>query len=238
MKPLFLVLFLKASVLVFSQNGEKNFIDQNYIEVTGKAEMNIAPDLIYLNIVLSDKDNKNKQSLEEIEKSMMSALKGIGIDISKDLSVKDLASNFKSYWIGKTDVILTKEYELIIHDTRTLQKVYFEFQKIGISNVTIDKLDHTKLEQFRKEVKINAVKAAKEKATYLASSLNQTIGKAIYILEIDDPYLYRALAEKVSGVNVRVRGATSATSGDSALPDMEFEKINLQFSILARFELK
>ena len=58
----------------FSQNGENNFIDQNYIEVTGRAEMEIVPDLIYLNIVLSDKDNKNKQSPEEIDRSMTGKL--------------------------------------------------------------------------------------------------------------------------------------------------------------------
>ena len=83
MKHLILGLFLIASLTVFSQNGEKNFIDQNYIEVTGKAEMDIIPDLIYLNIILSDKDNKNKQSLDEIDKSMISKFTEIGIDINK-----------------------------------------------------------------------------------------------------------------------------------------------------------
>ena len=38
-----------------AQTGEKNFIDQNYIEVTGTAEMEIVPDEIYLKIVLSEK---------------------------------------------------------------------------------------------------------------------------------------------------------------------------------------
>ena len=47
-----------------AQTGEKNFIDQNYIEVTGTAEMEIVPDEIYLKIVLSEKD-KGKKSLEK-----------------------------------------------------------------------------------------------------------------------------------------------------------------------------
>lgn len=38
-----------------AQTGEKNFIDQNYIEVTGTAEMEIVPDEIYLKIVLSER---------------------------------------------------------------------------------------------------------------------------------------------------------------------------------------
>ncbi len=74
MKILVLPALLCVSMAAFSQNGENNFIDQNYIEVTGRAEMEIVPDLIYLNIVLSDKDNKNKQSPEEIDRSMTGKL--------------------------------------------------------------------------------------------------------------------------------------------------------------------
>ena len=219
MKHLLFGLLLTISLTGFTQvqTGDKNFIDQNYIEVTGRAEMSIVPDLIYLKIIMSDKDNKNKQSLDDIEKTMISKLIDIGIDINKDLSVKDFVSNFKSYWISKTDIVLTKEYELIIHDTKTLKKVYSEFQKLGISNVTIDKLDHSKIDQFRKEVKINAIKAAKDKAEALTLSINQTIGRAIYIQELDNQYLYK-------NSNIRIRGVSSGISSESSTPELEFEE--------------
>jgi uncharacterized protein YggE len=235
MKKTLFALFLVINLLGFSQTGEKNFIDQNYIEVSGKAEMDIVPDLIYLNIILSDKDNKNKQGLDEIDKSMISKLTEIGVDVSKDLSVKDFVSNFKSYLIGKTDVVLTKQYQLIVHDTRILQKIFFEFQKLGISNINIDKLDHSKIEQYRKEVKVKAIKAAKDKAESLTSALNQAIGRAIYIQELEAPsYVNGALQGRLAGVNVRYK----LESNESSAPDIEFEKINLQYSILVRFELK
>ena len=234
MKNLLLGFLLTIPLTIYSQSGGKNFIDQNYIEVTGRAEMDIVPDLIYLKIILSDKDNKNKQSLDEIEKSMISKLSEIGIDISKDLSVKNFISNFKQYWISKTDIILTKEYQLIVHDTKTLQNVFLSFQKLGISNVSIDKLDHSKIEQFRRDVKINAIKAAKEKAEALTSSINQTIGKAIYIQELDNQNT-RITTQKSAIANSIVIGEPSSGSSQ---PDMEFEKINMQYSMLARFELK
>lgn len=238
MKQLILGLFLIASLTVFSQNGEKNFIDQNYIEVIGKAEMDIVPDLIYLKIILGDKDNKDKLSLDEIEKLMISNLTELGIDINKDLSVKDFASNFKSFWIGKADIVLTKEYQLIVHDTKTMQKVYFEFQKLGISNVSIEKLDNSKIVQFRKDVKMDAIKAAKEKAEFLTSSINQSIGRAIFIQELDNQYLSNVMSNTVSGVNVRIRGSSFLDQNESSMPDIEFEKITIEYSILVRFELK
>ena len=237
MKHLIIGLLLTFTLSAFSQSGEKNFIDQNYIEVTGKAELDIVPDLIYLKIILSEKDNKSKQSLDETEKSMISKLTEIGVDINKDLSIRDIASNFKYYWISKSDIVLSKEYQLIVPDTKTLQKVFSELQNLGISNLTIDKLDHSKIEQFRKNVKNNAIKAAKDKAESLTSTINQTIGKAIYIQELDNQYLSNALQGRLAGVNVRVRGYSSENKAES-MPDIEFEKINLQYSILVRFELK
>jgi len=237
MKKLIIGLLLTASLSALSQNAEKNFIDQNYIEVTGKAEMEIVPDLIYLNIILSEKDNKNKQSLDEIDKSLRNKLTEIGIDISKDLSVKDFSSNFKYNWINQADIILTKEYQLIVHDTRTLQKVYLELQNLGISNVSTKKIDHSKIDQYRKEVKVNAIKAAKEKAEFLCYSINQTIGKAIFIQELDNGNIMNALSARAAGVNVHLRGS-SDYQGELSTPDVEFEKLNLQYSILIRFELK
>jgi uncharacterized protein len=234
MKHLILGFLLAIPLTIFSQSSGKNFIDQNFIEVTGRAEMDIIPDMIYIKIILSDKDNKNKQSLEDIEKSMINKLKEIGIDISKDLSVKNFVSNFKQYWISKSDIILTKEYQLVVHDTKALQDVFFELQKMGISNVSIEKLDHSKIEQYRKEVKVNAIKAAKEKAEALTLSINQTIGKAIFIQELDNQNFHN-MAQKNMASNSLIR---EESSGNSAQPDMEFEKINLQYSILVRFELK
>lgn len=236
MKHLLVGLFLTFTLSAFSQVGEKNFIDQNFIEVTGKAELDIVPDLIYLKIILSEKDNKNKQSLNEIEKSMIGKLTDIGVDINKDLSIKDFASNFKNYWLSKSDIVLTKEYQLIVHETKTLQKVFFELQNLGISNLTIEKLDHSKIEKFREDVKNNAIKAAKNKAESLTSTINQSIGKAIYIQELDNHMFSNALQGRLAGVNLRVKGY--AENQDESLPDIEFEKINLQYSILVRFELK
>ena len=45
---------------------EKNFLDKPYIEVTGKADMEVTPDEIYVRIVINEKDNKGKVSVEHL----------------------------------------------------------------------------------------------------------------------------------------------------------------------------
>ena len=102
---------LLGSFVTMAQSGEKNFIDQNYIEVSGTAEMEIVPDQIYLKIVISEKD-KGKKTVEQQEKAMIAILQKLGIDVRKDLLMKDMSSNFKSYFLKKTVVQTEKEYQL------------------------------------------------------------------------------------------------------------------------------
>lgn len=234
MKKIIIAFLLTASVSAFSQSAEKNFIDQNYIEVTGVAEMEITPDLIYVDIVLSENDNKNKMSLSETESKMIVKLKEIRIDVTKDLIVRDFTSNFKDYWISKTDVMLTKEYQLLLRDAKMLQKVFTELKDLGISNLSINRFDHTRIEQFRKEVKVNAIKAAREKAGFLTLAVDQTIGKAIFIQELNADNFMNQLYRRNANVHFALKNAI----GEESESDLSVDKIKLEYSILVRFELK
>lgn len=239
MKPLLSILLLLTTCIGYAQilsnvpTGDKNFIDQNYIEVTGKSEMEISPDLIYLKILINEKDTKNKAPLVELEKSMLDKLKEIGIDIAKDLLIKDISSNFKYYWITKNEILLSKEYQLIVRDGMTASKVFIELEKIGISNISIEKLDHSNMVKFKKEVKLNAIKAAKEKAQDLAMAIGQNIGRAIHIQEQENNY-----RGSTGNSNIIIRGANSLYGSQSTEPEIDFEKIRLEYSIICKFELK
>lgn len=232
-KIIYLLLFLPCSI--FAQTGQKNFIDQNYIEVTGRSEMEITPDLIYLKIMINEKESKSKLSLSDREENMISTLKKIGIDTSRDLTIKDMSSNFKYYLLVKNDILLSKEYQLLVKDGKTASQVFIELEKIGISGVSIDRLDNSKMESYRKEVKIDAIKAAKDKAESLAIAINQSIGRAIYIQELEQNFKKGVVAASNS---IMIRGISSAVYGSNVPPDIDFEKITIEYSILCRFELK
>jgi uncharacterized protein YggE len=218
------------------QTGGKNFIDLNYIEVIGKSEMEIIPDRIYIKVNLNEKDTKNKISISELEKSMITTLQGIGIDVTKDLLIKDISSNFKYYLLTKNAILLTKEYQILVRDAKTAGQLFIDLEKIGISNVSIENLDNSNIEQFRREVKINAIKAAKDKAESLTKAVNQNIGRALYIQELDNS------SEGLRNSNsIKIRGISSGIYGSNAPSpalDFDFEKIKIEYSVLCRFELK
>ena len=86
MKKLFFALFiLAAAISLPAQAQEKNFIDQNYVEVTGSSIIKATPDIVYLNITINEKQGTGKQGLEKAEKEMVSTLKSLGIDIEKEV---------------------------------------------------------------------------------------------------------------------------------------------------------
>ncbi len=234
-KIIVLLVAILAHSVLFGQ--QKNFIDQNYIEVQGSAELEVTPDELYVVIKIHEKDKKDSQPLEQIERQMLDRLKGIGIDLQKEISVKDYVSNFKYYWLKKSDILKSKEYEIVVKDMAILGKIYSELEKIDISNIKIDRVSHSEIEKFRRQVKIDAIKIAKEKASEMTEAIGQKITKAIHIQE-NTSNLYT----NFNVANIMVQGSRSfSPSYDEDkidLPTIEFQKIKLSYSVLARFEME
>lgn len=232
MKNYLCIAIVLVGVNAFAQPATKNFIDENYIEVTGRAEMEVTPDEVYLKILINEEDYKGRSSLEELEESMLKKLREIGLDLSEDVVIKDIASNFKNYWVLNKKIYTMKEYEVLCRNASTAGKVFRELEVLGISNISIDRIEHSEIEKFRKEVKVMAIRAAREKAVDLAGAIDQSIGKAIHIQELD--WGLRTVAQPMSA-NIMIRGTASQTP--EPLPEIEFEKIKLEYTISAKFQL-
>lgn len=234
MKNIFLAIFVLSTIVGFGQAGQKNFIDQNYIEVVGSSKREVTPNKIYLSVQINEKDNKGKVSLEELETKMLQKLQELGLDLEKQVSIKDLGSNFQFYLLLKTNVYTSKSYEILVYDGETAGKVIVELAKQDISNISVSKLEHSDIENITLEVKQEAIKNAQTKAKNLVSALDQEIGKAIHIQEFDDPEdLYDALQGRVVGVRIRGYAASEA-----ALPSLNFESITIESRILVKFILE
>ncbi len=232
MKKLIIICCLISFTSILSQSGSKNFIDQNYIEITGTTETELTPDEIFLSIIINEKDKKGKISVEYQETIMIKKLKQLGIDLKKDFKVKDYSSNYKFYFLKKTDILKSKKYQLTVHDGFTLGKVFQALESIEISNVSIERVSHSKIEEHRRKAKINALKVAKQKALDYAQAINQNIGNALFIQEINRNPRPQYLNQ------IAIRGLASSKYEPETVNDIEFEKIKIYVSVLARFALK
>jgi len=236
MKQILLFLTLLLSLPAFGQTGQKNFIDQNYIEVKGTSEIEVSPDKIFINIIINEKEHKGK-TVNDVEKLMVEKLTAIGIDIQKQLSIRDFVSNLKNNWILKSEIQSLKQYELLVKNAETVGKVFKELNNLGISSISIDRLENTEIDKYKREAKSKAIKQAKENAETLAQGVGQEIGRALLISEEDYSQNITGMLQGIVA-GVKIEGAPSSSWNWEAAPEIEFEKIKIEYQIKVLFELK
>jgi len=233
-------IFLVCLITSFiSQAQSKNFIDQPYLEVTGSADTLIEPDEIYINIIISEKDNRDRIPVEEQETRMLASFKEIGIDIENNLSVNYMGSNFKYILLKGKEVIKTRQYVLKVKDARTAAQVFLLLEQLDISNTSIQKVNYSAINSLRNVMRNKAVANARERAIALASALQQNVGNAIHLVDIDNNNLANQLYGSqlqdvvVTGYTVKLKGLTQGSN-----PGVEFEKIKVSALVGAKFLLK
>ena len=161
---------------------------------------------------------------------MITALKSLSIDVEKDLTNSDMMSNYKFHLLKQKDVIKTKEYMLKVKDANTLNKVFIKLEDLGISNTSIDRVNHTDLENLKNMCRSKAIEKARQKAISLTKPINQTIGNAILITDNEANYV---MPYATRGVMVMMDKAE-----DNQESNIQFEKIKVETSISAKFILK
>lgn len=233
MKKYLLFFLLFPSLSVLSQT--KTFIDQPYIEVAGSADTLVTPDRIFVKIILSEKDTRDRLSVEELENKMIVALKDLSINIEENLVLSDMLSAYKIYLLKQKDIIKTKEYTLKVSNASLLSKVFVSLENIGISNVSIDKVEISTKEQIENICRSKAIENAKNKAISYTKSLNQTIGNAIFITDSEITFANQLMG-RVSGV--QIRGNNSYGKDSYEPPKIELKKILVSASVQAKFILR
>ncbi|MDR6760533.1 uncharacterized protein YggE [Flavobacterium sp. 2755] len=230
MKKLFFFLLILASITSFSQTKNEN--DKPYIEVSGQADTLVTPNKIWINVLLNEKDSKGKKSVEDLEKEMISKLKEIGIDIEKNLSVSDISSNYKYYLLKQNDIFKSKSYSILVKDAASASKVFIGLEKIGISNVRIEKIENTDEKRISLLINGKAILNAKQTAESFTKPLNQKVGNAIQITNLEN--FLNQLSGRVAGVNIKT-STTFYSEEPTNEPSIEFEKIKISSSVHVRF---
>lgn len=203
----------------------------SYIQVNGRAEREIAPDEFYLQIVINERDSKGKVSVESQQRDMIAALKRLGVNVEKQLKVANLSSEF----FKKNTSVATAKYQLQLGSSAEVGKVWQALDGLDISNVSILKVSHSQLERYKSEVRVEAMRNAKQNAATLAEAIGQTIGKCFYVYDSNNdvmPVFYNNMAVMRSA---KAFDAAEAAAGEEPL---DFKTIKLQYSVQAKFVLE
>lgn len=228
MKKLLLMALL--ALLALPAAAQTDPESQNVINVTGKVEKKIAPDRIYIRIVIKDNDIKGLD-VNQIQSKMIAALKKLGIGTDTDLKVDDMDNALRK----RNQVQTTKSYQLMVTSATQMAQVYGALADLGISNMSVTKVDNSQMEKYRLEARREAIRQAKQNAEVLAEAIGQSIGPAVYIYDnggySDMPVMFASRASN------KMLAVESVAADDTEGPSLEFREITLSHSVNVRFKL-
>lgn len=242
MKTYILILLFIVSLSACSQNT----INQPSIEVTGSAEMTIIPDQVEMEIILVSSNSYVKNPFADVEKKFLKVLEDHKIPQSCLTFMSQDNWQYWYYWWYEYRNQNTKTYKLKI-DCNTMDLSFIkDLDANYIRSIRITSTTHSKLTEYRKQVKVEAMKMAKEKAGLLLESVGQKSGKVLEITEITEPAKTQNPYDYWYGRNLIVQNSTSNSvmsqpSNDYSNPQNNenslIPTIKLRFEIKAKFEI-
>lgn len=205
--------------------------DRRYIEVTGTSEIEIVPDNIHYIIEIreyfaeefdgksSPEQYATKIPLSDIEQRLYQALDeaGIGKNAIRTQEIGD-------YWRKQgQDFLVSKQFDITLTDFDRIDEIIRRLDTRGISSMHIGELENKDILKYHRAGKIEALKAARDKATYLVEALGKKLGDVIMIVEDNNSSAFRPAQSNVM-------------SSDAASFD-NFRTIKKTYSMLVRFAI-
>jgi len=242
------LLTLLLIVFFASAFGQQTTDKQNpfpkTITVTGSAEMEIVPDEIYVVVDLReyDKRGQGKIDIERIKSAFVQNCREIGL-IDSAITIASY-QGYNNPWLRKkkkADLYSTISYQVKFSKSNDMDRLVDRLDDDATQNFRIIRTAHSRINEFRKQLKIQAIKAAKDKGIYLSEAIGEKLGDAISILEPEEnsaAYYNNLTRGENSQIYLRDSMKLSYGMGDNAEIPVDFKKIKLRFEINVVFALK
>lgn len=227
------IIFVCVTTAVFAQTTP---LYQKKISVTGTSEMEVVPDEIYFRVVLKEyQKDKNKVLMEKLEKELNQAVTAAGIG-KEDFMIEQIAGYS---WSKKkkedAELYSSKTFIIKVSTPAKIDEVLNKVNAESINSVEIRNYSHSKIEEYKKQLKIQAIKAAKAKATYLLEAIGEKLDG---VLEVND-FDYNTSGFYMANAQVSNNEYKQYSSGEAdEYSAAGFQKIKLQFQVNATFAIQ
>ncbi|RUA37587.1 MAG: SIMPL domain-containing protein [Bacteroidetes bacterium] len=226
---IFILSILLVSMVpqIQAQSSDKS---QRTISVSGVAEKEIQPDIIYFTISLKEYQLKtgSKFEMSELENQLVSAVEKAGMD-KENLTVENVYG-YNYSWNKKTenkDFMARKQFQLKLPDAKKLNLILSKIDPKAIEYVRVSQYTHSKIKELNQELQVEAVKNAKLKAEALLEPLNEKVGKVLEVNENQQnfqPIYYKSYQTN------RMMSA-SADESTTMESDLDFKNIKLKAEV-------
>lgn len=220
-----LVLILVSSALLAQENA-----NSRYIEVNGISEIEVTPDEIFVIGVLK---KEKSDDFDKIEKAFLSQVKKMGV-ANEDIHLADMSGEYASAWLKKDRLIKEKTFQVKLNSAKMVGDFLKIADETGLTNVRILRTDISNREELEQQLRIDAVKDAKKKASYMTQAIDSNIGD---VLQIRENYLsfYRG-TERVNDLSI-VQHSFKVKTGMEENSVVGFKKIRMEMKVMVRFEI-
>src|SRR5688572_28512906 len=185
-KLIIIVNILLLANVISAQQPQPIFTSNPFpktITVSGSAELEIIPDEINVNIELKEYQKKGevKKDIETIKKQFLESAKAVGVPDSAISIVSFTGDNpfFRRKRKKDPDLFTSIIYQVKFKSSELMDKLV---EKLDDDDATqsflIVSTDHSRMTGYRRNLKIAAVKAAKEKGIYLTEAVGERLGEA------------------------------------------------------------
>ena len=183
MKNITFLLIVLTFFKIEAQNVSTTVNSIPFIEVVGNAKKEIDPNQIFVSITLSEKSIDNKKySIEAQEEKLQQLLKKCNIDWS-NLTLSDFNSKIIRDKKNEIGFKQSKEFILLLKSADEVSKIFKELFDANIKEADVVSVQHTNILEYVKEVRIEAIKSAKEKAQYLLEAIGNKIDQPMEVIE-------------------------------------------------------
>ena len=229
---LFLFLFFSTA----AQNNAKEY--PKTILVTGTAEMEVVPDEIYVQVHLKEYEKKGsgKVAIDKIKGDFLGLVKRMGLpDSLISIAAFDGASN---PWLRKKnkkgELYAGIAYTLKLKNSQQVDQLVNGLDDEATQNFFIERTAYSKMEDLKKTLKMAAIKAAKEKATYLTAAIDEKLGAAV---TINEPVEYYVPFYHHRTANVSMKDMAQMEGGAADAMTVDFRKIKIKYDVAVTFAL-
>lgn len=204
-----IVLTLIKSTCIQAQN-DSNTNDYPFIEVTGKSEIEVVPDEITIAIKIKERyKNKEKITIRQQEDSLKYYIVKEELDLTK-LTLSNANSDLVQVNWSKRQIITETNYRFLASTAEEVAKIFQIVEKFMLYDAYILKVDHSKIEELKSEVRIKAIKNAKEKADQMLTAIGSQTGKPRIIQETTPSPVYRETYQSLATKEISSVAATTS----------------------------
>lgn len=234
-----MMVMLAVAGCFFSVKAQTNTPMQRTISATGNAKIEVVPDEIYVAVNLREYDKKGsgKIDIETIKNSFLSACKSLGLNDS-DVVVQSYSGyDGTVYWYRKNkkqnpDLKAGINYWVKVSSLKKMDELVNKLDDEATQNFYIAKADYSKRKDVELKMKADAIKAAKEKAIFLAAAINEKIGNAV---TINEPNEVGEAPRPMYAMAMRSK-AVSDNEEEPAM-NVDFKKIKIEYEANVVFAL-